>query len=494
MFARPKPAPFAFSLVTHGLMLAWMASGPVREQPKSLYAEAIAPHASKLVWYNFREKLPEVSPPAARKSAMPLRAEVKIASQEIVVSSAKTPTARQFVWQPAPKPELNQDLQSPNLVTVHPPHAAPPKPRQFVPPAEAPRPVADAPKLAAPPEIRTARSLSSVGNVLGVQPVKAPPRKFVAPRVEHPPDKPALVLPDAPALAGARLVAGAPLALGRAPVPPRRAFVPPSEHTKPSVSGAPLPNAPALSQSASAPAVSLAIVGLDPNAKAPAPAPEGSRDAHFSAGPQPRDTGGTDGTAEGALLTVPGLLVRNATPDAKSILVARAAPTTAGNLRAAVHGSPPPAAPPTTGASPAAVRAARAPDSLLNGRTTYAMSVQMPNTTSYAGSWMIWFAQRQREPGTEGALSPPVPLRKVDPKYYPAAIADQVEGNVRLIAVIRKDGHVDSIRLLQHLDDRLDESAAEAMEKWQFEPALRNGQAVDVDAVIEIPFRLAPIR
>ena len=59
-------------------------------------------------------------------------------------------------------------------------------------------------------------------------------------------------------------------------------------------------------------------------------------------------------------------------------------------------------------------------------------------------------------------------------------------------AVIRKDGQVDSIALLRHLDDRLDRSAAEALAKWQFEPAIRDGTPVEVDAVFEIPFRLAP--
>jgi outer membrane biosynthesis protein TonB len=48
------------------------------------------------------------------------------------------------------------------------------------------------------------------------------------------------------------------------------------------------------------------------------------------------------------------------------------------------------------------------------------------------------------------------------------------------------------VQVLEHLDDRLDRSAADAMGKWNFEPALRNGQPVEVDAVIEIPFRLAP--
>ena len=71
-------------------------------------------------------------------------------------------------------------------------------------------------------------------------------------------------------------------------------------------------------------------------------------------------------------------------------------------------------------------------------------------------------------------------------------MADRVEGKVRLAAVIRKDGRVDSVRLLEHLDDRLDQSSEQAVDKWQFEPALRDGQPVDVDAVIEIPFRLAP--
>ena len=63
---------------------------------------------------------------------------------------------------------------------------------------------------------------------------------------------------------------------------------------------------------------------------------------------------------------------------------------------------------------------------------------------------------------------------------------------MRLAAVIGKDGKVDSVTILVHLDDRLDQSAQEAIGKWLFEPALRNGQPVDVDAVIEIPFRLAP--
>ena len=205
MFARLRPAPFAVSLLTHALILGWLATGPVRQEPKSLYEQVIAPHASKLVWYDFREKLPDVSPAAAPKPAKPLRADVKFAAQQIAAASAKARRAQQFVWQPAPKLELRTDLQSPNVLAIHAPQVAPPpKPKLFVPPKEAPPPMGQAPMLAAPPEIRTARNVQGPANAPGMQAAKAPPRTFVAPPAGRTVEKsaPALPpLPDVPALA-----------------------------------------------------------------------------------------------------------------------------------------------------------------------------------------------------------------------------------------------------------------------------------------------------
>ena len=63
---------------------------------------------------------------------------------------------------------------------------------------------------------------------------------------------------------------------------------------------------------------------------------------------------------------------------------------------------------------------------------------------------------------------------------------------MRLFGVIGKDGHVGGIAFLRQLDERLDRSAQEALAKWEFTPALRDGVAVDVDAIFEIPFHLAP--
>jgi protein TonB len=237
----------------------------------------------------------------------------------------------------------------------------------------------------------------------------------------------------------------------------------------------------------------LAIVGLNPANTREVPPPPVSRPAGFSAGPEVRKDGSETNGNGMTLLNVPGLTVRNGPRDDKPTLVSPPfSPTSRENLLAAAR---------TLGGAgtvvrspdPAPRRTVEAPDPRLAGRVVYAIAIQMPNVTSYSGSWQVWFAEREPLPGLPQVdMRAPVPLRKVDPKYVAAAAAEHIEGVIRLSAVIRKDGHVESIALIRHLDDRLDRTAQEALAKWEFDPALRNGMAVDVDAVFEIPFRLAP--
>jgi TonB family protein len=230
----------------------------------------------------------------------------------------------------------------------------------------------------------------------------------------------------------------------------------------------------------SLPPAEFAIVGLDPSKVPILPAPPPPRDAGFSAGPTLQPNGAaTDGG--GAGVTVPTVTVRDG-PTRQSLLAAirPMAPAAPG---------PPPGLPPDS-ALPA-TRVANAPEPTLTGRVIYTLAIQMPNVTSYSGSWIIWYAERRQAEGS-GAMRAPNPIRKVDPKYIAAAAAEGVQGVVRLGAIIRKDGSVDEVVLLRHLDSRLDRSAMDSLAKWQFEPASRGGAPVDVDAVFEIPFRLAP--
>ena len=55
-----------------------------------------------------------------------------------------------------------------------------------------------------------------------------------------------------------------------------------------------------------------------------------------------------------------------------------------------------------------------------------------------------------------GQLSGPTPTETVDPKYPQDMINEHVHGQVVLYAIIRRDGSVDSIQLVQSLDPVLD--------------------------------------
>ena len=136
------------------------------------------------------------------------------------------------------------------------------------------------------------------------------------------------------------------------------------------------------------------------------------------------------------------------------------------------------------------------PEKILSGKEVFTMHIDMPNLTSASGSWILNFAQLDDNlpvyQRPKGKLSGPVPLRKVDPKYPQSAIKQRIDGEVILYAIIRKDGHVDSIQLVRGVDPLLDQNAMGALARWQFRPATREGQPVDLEAVIHIPFHFNP--
>ncbi|MGB8321782.1 MAG: TonB family protein [Candidatus Acidiferrum sp.] len=135
------------------------------------------------------------------------------------------------------------------------------------------------------------------------------------------------------------------------------------------------------------------------------------------------------------------------------------------------------------------------PEQIFSSRRVYTMNVNMPNLNSATGSWIIHFSELHLA-GTvrrTGELSAPAPLRKVDPKYPQNLIANHVEGEVTLYAVIRRDGTVDSIQLVRGIDTELDANSISAFSEWKFEPATKEGQPIDLEAIIHIPFH-APDR
>ena len=85
----------------------------------------------------------------------------------------------------------------------------------------------------------------------------------------------------------------------------------------------------------------------------------------------------------------------------------------------------------------------------------------------------------------------PVLLREVKPPYTEEARNARAEGIVVLQAIVRKNGSVDSFKVIRSLGYGLDESAIRTISsKWRFQPATYKGKNVDFLVDIEVAFSI----
>jgi TonB family protein len=87
-------------------------------------------------------------------------------------------------------------------------------------------------------------------------------------------------------------------------------------------------------------------------------------------------------------------------------------------------------------------------------------------------------------------ITPPTVLREVRPDYTEDGRRRNVEGDVLLEIVVRRDGTVGDIKLLQGLGSGLDQRALDAVRQWRFSPAQRQGVPVDVIVEVAVEFKL----
>ncbi len=344
----------------------------------------------------------------------------------------------------------------------------PPKP--YVPPQLSPKP-RTVPKIDAPIEAQEYVPPATLSTKLPTD--RLPSRAFVPP--------PPRVAPEPRKIAAATEAPALTAELPKADVPtvklPARAFAPPAP--------APPKQAPVVAPPAE---VTIAIAGLNP-VTTPVKLPAASSPAQFAAGQTLRASGAT-AEGDGKGIVVPDLYAQS--DDSKKLDLLAMVTAAPGSKPFVARGEA--TVPTAVAPHPMAMgtRVSSAPDHRFNGRDVYMMAIQMSNLTSASGSWLIWYSPRSMDSTALAQLTPPVPFRKVDPKYAPSAISDHVEGKVQLFCVIGRKGTVSAIELVHGADERLNQSAEEALAKWEFYPATRNGQAVEVDVLVEIPFVLAP--
>jgi TonB family protein len=488
--------------------------------------------------YELSQYLPSVARkekavPAMRPKAQ--KADPEYAQQEIVSIHSNPNSLRQTIVHPNPN-LLHQDVKLPNLMVSTPIPSAPvasnrPMQRspmdsqQVAPPPEeiAQRrmsqltfPAAPTIEVAAPASAATSRRLPVLPTA--APPIIAAPATAIAsgrrmPAV--PENGPVVIKPsqsvvtrDAPRIL---LPAQSPEVAAPAPAIAQRSMqaitmaepqvAPPSQMTSArnlsKIAGAMqsqtvIPSTPPISggmggtqSQAMGQILAINIQPLPPTG--PVSVPEGNRHGEFAASPEgkPGATGKPEITA--------GTISANQ-PDGK-----RATVEGPGNVYIA---EPPrkimadavvaiPAPPPIHNLAADVPTGDRVATQIFGSRKQYSIRLSMPNLNSITGSWIMRFARLNSEPGREEDISAPEPLSKVDPAYPMSMMQDRVQGTVTLYAIIRSNGTVGDVRVLDGFDARLDENARVALERWRFRPGTRNGAPVDVEAVVRVPFKLA---
>lgn len=233
-----------------------------------------------------------------------------------------------------------------------------------------------------------------------------------------------------------------------------------------------LPPAPTPSQGNAKADVAIASV----NPAASESVPLANRPGAFARAPIPGDT--STGNNPGAL-TTPNIAVRDPAPkpaEPKAPVInysdkirSAALSTLSAPLRPSGRSVP------------------RALESRFTGRTVYTMVIPIENMPAYDGDWVLWFAEIAPPVGQTPLLRAPSPNRKRDPdvRRDPAVV------RIQIAAVIGRDGKLRGASIVNGTSSSTAQALAlDDLQSWEFTPATRNGTAVDVDAVFDIPFHL----
>jgi TonB family protein len=484
--------------------------------------------SGKITYYNVSEYLPEIDTGSAAAPAIEERkGEPKYAKQRIISLPTEPDNFRQTIVTPS-QIKLPNDVPMPNLVAWTPipspvPEAALAQtPSQLKLPAMTPDVVAPAPsaealrsKIAAPiqpevvappPAIESAKSKLRLPNV-------------PEPSVIEPPVSTSAAASPLGAMNVARL--DPTVAAPYLPVAAQRAVMANSAGganggSSQNAAVQPPPNVAGIGNGERA-AGQLIALGLDPAAvNGSINVPNGSRQGQFAATPEGNPKapgtpaikgGGTNGGGSGHGMNGRGGSGTGSGPPGISVGPAPSQPTSGVVAQGNPADAPKPNAPkqPTTTVaslerprmadigraerlSPATLNApGRIEDKVFGAKRYYSMTLNMPNLTSAGGSWIIRFAELN-ETTVTGEVVAPQAMVKVDPAYPAELMRDRVEGTVTLYAVIRKDGTVGEVKVLRGVEERLDENARIALSRWKFHPATKNGSAVDLETVVQIPF------
>lgn len=114
-----------------------------------------------------------------------------------------------------------------------------------------------------------------------------------------------------------------------------------------------------------------------------------------------------------------------------------------------------------------------------------------------ASLWKGWFmvAVVLFAAGSEGQKAatkdaPPKVIYNPDPEYTASARHDRVQGIVVVYINLDAQGIPHDAKVVKGLRSDLDKKAVEAVSKWRFSPAIKNGNPVPASVNVQVAFRL----
>jgi TonB family protein len=89
-----------------------------------------------------------------------------------------------------------------------------------------------------------------------------------------------------------------------------------------------------------------------------------------------------------------------------------------------------------------------------------------------------------------GGISAPRPISTPDPEYTEEARRAKYQGTCVLGLIVDDEGQPREIRIARSVGLGLDQKAIDAVRRWRFEPAMKDGRPVAVQISVEVSFRL----
>jgi protein TonB len=92
------------------------------------------------------------------------------------------------------------------------------------------------------------------------------------------------------------------------------------------------------------------------------------------------------------------------------------------------------------------------------------------------------------DPG--GDVKPPKLIHYVEPAFSDDSTEAFVEGTVRILTVVTRDGIPTDLHVTSGLNAQEDRTALDAVKQWRFQPGTKDGHPVNVRVTVEVDFHL----